>query len=142
MTKTILALIALAIAAPTAALGAAASQPPIVGVWRSTDDARSSVEVKADGTWIDRYQGDASATTKSHWRVFSGAHPPKDAADQTLDPKSTYLEVNDASGEPLFYGLDQVSAKFLELTYLSRGNTLTYRRMNPPHLAAATHSRP
>jgi hypothetical protein len=123
--RLIFALIALAIALP--AVAAPTPQSLMVGTWRSTDDARSMVEVRADGSWIDSYTGEPSATTTSHWMLFSGAKPPK-AADQTLDAKSTYLEVSDKDGA-LFYALEHVDAKSLELLYLDRGNTLTYRRV-------------
>ena len=124
--KLIFALIALAIALPAAA--APTPQSLMVGTWRSTDDARSIVEVSADGLWIDSYTGEPSATTTSHWLLFSGAKPPKAAAGETLDARSTYLEVNDKDGV-LFYALDHVDAKSLELLYLDRGNTLSYRRV-------------
>jgi hypothetical protein len=121
--KIIAAVIVLAVALP--AVAAPTPQSLLVGDWRSVDDARAQVEIKADGTWIDSYAGMPSATATSHWILFSGAHPPKDAADQTLDATSTYLEVSDEGG-PLVYALD---ATRLELTYLARGNTLTYARM-------------
>ncbi len=124
--KIIAALIVLALALP--AVAAPTPQSLLVGEWRSVDDPRAQVEIRADGTWIDSYAGTPSATTTSHWTLFSGAHPPKDVTDQTLDAKSTYLEVSDKDG-PLVYGLDRVDAKRLELTYLARGNTLSYARV-------------
>jgi len=125
--RVIIALVALAIALPAAA--APTAQQLMVGRWRSVDDARAMVEVRADGTWIDSYTGIPSATAASHWLLFSGAHPPKDAAGETLDAKSTYLEVTDKDAGPLFYQLELVDAKTLELSYLARGNELTYARV-------------
>ena len=124
--KIIAALIALALALPAAA--APTPQALMVGKWRSVDDARALVEIRADGTWIDSYAGMPSATTTSRWILFSGGHPPKDAADQALDAKSLYLEVSDKDGS-LVYAVDRVDAKRLQLTYLARGNTLTYARV-------------
>jgi hypothetical protein len=124
--KIIAALIVLALALP--AVAAPTPQALLVGDWRSVDDPRAQVEVKADGTWIDSYVGMPSATATSHWTLFSGAHPPKDAADQTLDAGLTYLEVSDEGG-PLVYGLDHLDATRLELTYLARGDTLRYARV-------------
>jgi hypothetical protein len=125
--RVIIALVALAIALPAAA--APTAQQLMVGTWRSVDDARAMVEVRADGTWIDSYTGIPSATAASHWLLFSGAHPPKEAAGETLDAKSTYLEVSDKDGGTLFYALDRVDAKSLALLYLDRGNELTYTRV-------------
>jgi hypothetical protein len=125
--RVIIALVALAIATSVAA--APTAQQLLVGKWRSVDDARAMVEVRADGTWIDSYTGIPSATAASHWLLFSGAHPPKEAAGETLDAKSTYLEVSDKDGGTLFYALDRVDAKSLALLYLDRGNELTYTRV-------------
>ena len=127
--KLIVASIALAIA--SSAVAAPSQQALMVGKWRSTDDARAMVEIRADGTWIDSYTGEPSATATSHWLLFSGAKPPKAAAGETLDAKSTYLEVNDQDGGSLVYALDQVDAKSLKLLYLDRGNELTYKRIKP-----------
>lgn len=127
--KIIVALVALLIAFPAAA--APTRQQLMVGRWRSIDDARAMVEVRADGTWIDSYTGMPSARTASHWMLFSGAHPPTAAADETLDAKSTYLEVSDRDGGQLFYALENVDAKSLKLLYLDRGNELTYERVRP-----------
>jgi hypothetical protein len=125
--RVIIALVALAIATSVAA--APTAQQLMVGKWRSVDDARAMVEVRADGTWVDSYTGIPSATAASHWLLFSGAHPPKEAAGETLDAKSTYLEVSDKDGGTLFYALDRVDAKSLALLYLDRGNELTYTRV-------------
>ena len=125
--KIIVALIALAIA--SSATAASTQQALMVGKWKSTDDAKAMVEIRADGTWIDSYTGEPSATATSHWLLFSGAKPPKEAASETLDAKSTYLEVNDQDGGQLFYALERVDAKSLELLYLDRGNELSYARI-------------
>ncbi len=125
--KLIVALIALAIALPATA--APTQQQLMAGHWRSVDDPRSLIEIRADGTWIDSYTGEPSATATSHWLLFSGARPSKDAAGETLDAKSTYLEVSDKDAGVLFYALDQLDAKSLDLLYLDRGNTLRYTRV-------------
>jgi len=127
--KLIVASIALAIA--SSAVAAPSQEALMAGKWRSTDDAKAMVEIRADGTWIDSYVGEPSATATSHWLLFSGAKPPKAAAGETLDAKSTYLEVNDQDGGQLFYALEKVDAKSLELLYLDRGNELTYARVKP-----------
>ena len=125
--KLIVASIALAIA--SSAVAAPSQEALMAGKWRSTDDAKAMVEIRADGTWIDSYTGEPSATATSHWLLFSGAKPPKEAASETLDAKSTYLEVSDQDGGQLFYALEKVDAKSLELLYLDRGNELSYARV-------------
>jgi hypothetical protein len=125
--KFVIALIALTLASP--AMAAPTPQALMAGKWRSTDDAKAMVEIRADGTWIDSYTGEPSATATSHWLLFSGAKPPKEAASETLDAKSTYLEVSDPDGGRLFYALEKVDAKSLTLLYLDRGNELSYARV-------------
>jgi hypothetical protein len=125
--KLIVALIALAIALPAAATPT--QQQLMAGHWRSVDDPRSLIEIRADGTWIDSYTGEPSATATSHWLLFSGAKPPKAAVSESLDANSTYLEVSDKDGGVLVYALDRLDAKSLDLLYLDRGNTLRYTRV-------------
>ena len=127
--KNLLVLIAILLAAP--AFAAPAPQP-LVGKWQSIDDAKSFVEAKADGTWIDTYSGMPDATTISHWLIFNGSHPPKESQGQLMAGPiagQSYLEVKDKDGDYLFYGLDHVDQKALQLTYLGRGNILSYKRV-------------
>jgi hypothetical protein len=107
-------------------------QQLIVGKWQSTQDRKSFVEAKADGTWIDSYKGMADATVMSHWLVFNGSHSPKESEGQLmagLIVGQLYLEVRSGDGDYLFYGLDRIDQKTMHLTYLGRGNLLQYRRV-------------
>lgn len=100
----------------------------LVGTWQSTDDTRFTREFDPGGHAIDRYDGDASATTEGHWLVFVGSSPPKGLAGQTLDPKAYYLEL-DQNGDQLVFGLVTLSRAELKMIYLTRGNLLAFVRL-------------
>jgi hypothetical protein len=128
--KKLLLLVALLMAPPS--IAGPSPQQLIVGKWQSTQDKRSFVEAKADGTWIDSYKGMADATVVSHWLVFNGSHPPNESEGQLMAGPivgQLYLEVRNGDGDFLFYGLDRVDQKTMQLTYLGRGNLLQYRRV-------------
>ncbi len=99
----------------------------LAGTWQSTNDARFTRELDADGTAIDRYKGDASATDKGTWMLFPGSAPPPDAKDKTLTPTSTYLEIKEGD-DALFFEIDSVSPKALSMFYIERGNRLAFIR--------------
>jgi hypothetical protein len=132
--RLILAALALMIAAPAMAVAAPTAQQLIIGTWSNDADAKARVQVKAGGAWIDSRTDDPTATSKSAWRLFSGAHPPKEfPTGETLNAKGAYIEVNDGGGEWRFYGLDLVNAKALDLTDLSDSSKLTYSRVKASH---------
>ena len=100
----------------------------LAGTWQSTDDTRFTRELDANGTAIDRYEGDASATTKGTWALFSGSAPPPDAKGKTLTPASTYLEIKEGE-DVLFFEMDSLSLQRLSMFYIERGNRLAFTRL-------------
>jgi hypothetical protein len=137
--RQFLAVIALMIAGPAMAMAAPTAQQLVVGTWSNDADAKALVQMKAGGTWIDSRTDNPGAASKSAWRLFFGAHPPKAfPTGETLSAKGAYIEVNDFGGEYRFYGLDLVTAKTLHLTDLSDSSKLTYTRVK----AAAAARKP
>jgi hypothetical protein len=101
----------------------------MVGAWRSTDDAKSTIEVTADGVWISSYVTSPPVRDVSAWRLFTSADAPAEAANYTLEPGKAYLEVK-APDATLHYEIGDVSADSLELFYLARGNRRAFHRMS------------
>src|ERR1017187_8073729 len=97
----------------------------IVETWLADADATSLTQVSANGDWIESRTNDPDATTKSAWRLFSGAHAPKEmgAGFPVLDPKATYIFIDDFGGEFRFCRLDLVNATALHETWANDDST-------------------
>ena len=113
----------------------AAAQPTLadirqmmIGTWQSTDDTRFTRELDADGKAVDRYDGDASATTPGEWTVFSGATAPADLVNYKFHADGVYLEVQQ-NGDTLLFALTGADRASLQMVYLERGNTLSFTRL-------------
>jgi len=98
-------------------LDAAISQPVktqtdlLLGRWVSLDDANSEIEFSVNKKMIDYYQGKKISE-----------------ADFTVQGEK-YLVAAD-KGEEFKYSITELSDKNLTLTYLSRGNTLRYKKID------------
>ena len=105
----------------------APGQAPIVGEWRSTDDANFTRQFNPDGTYTDSYEGDASATSNGIWKLFTTTNPDS-AFTGVLAQGTTYLKMADAS-TTLFFSILKETNDGLQLLYLDRGNTLSFTRV-------------
>jgi hypothetical protein len=122
------------------ALGGAArgdSAPPplaavahaMLGVWQSTDDTRLSREFRADGTAIDRYDGDPDGAQSGVWLLFVGSAPPPEFVGHlTFAAKAVYLEIRE-NGDTALFGITAVDRSALQMVSIDRGNTLTFNRL-------------
>lgn len=97
------------------------------GVWRATDDTRALREFRTDGTEIDSYVGDSNATATSTWRLFTSQNPDVSLQEPLVDGV-VYLKLTSGDGT-LFFAVEYVTTRTLNLTYLGRGNTLSYTRV-------------
>lgn len=101
----------------------------LAGRWQAIDDARAIVTIAADGTWTSDYVGEDTAHDVAAWRAFSGAQAPRELADHTFTPTSTYIEVASADGKS-YYELGDVDVGTFDMFYVGRGNRLAYTRVN------------
>jgi hypothetical protein len=95
----------------------------LIGRWRSVDDADSEIRLADDGTYEDIYAGDVLDRG-----TFS-------LTDACLEDDGGYdgliLVVSFAGETPFCYVVSHVDSLRLSLLYISRGNTLMYRRVAP-----------
>ncbi|MBI5456472.1 hypothetical protein HY969_01905 [Candidatus Kaiserbacteria bacterium] len=98
----------------------------IVGTWKSTDDAKFSRTFLADGTVIDKYEGNEDATTEGMWKTFMGTDA--ENAPAPLDEGVVYLKIT-MPEEVLFLSIPKLTADALEMMYLSGGETLKFTRV-------------
>ena len=100
----------------------------LAGTWQSTNDPKFSREFDPDGTEIERYEGNSSATVTGRWMLFLGSAPPPGLAGRTFDAKSIYLKLNQ-NGDVLLFALVGLSRSDMKMVYLERGNLLTFARL-------------
>jgi hypothetical protein len=101
----------------------------LVGVWQSIDDTRFSREFRADGTAIDRYEGDPDNSQSGAWLLFAGsAPPPQLAGHRAFAAKGVYLEIRE-NGDTMIFGITALDRSALQMVNIDRGNTLTFNRL-------------
>jgi len=100
----------------------------LAGTWQSIDDTRFTRELDADGKAVDRYEGDASATTAGRWTLFLGSKPPAGTTGRAFQPDVVYLRL-DQNGDVLLFALAGLSRSDMKMVYLERGNLLSFVRL-------------
>ncbi len=109
-----------------------ASDPAMNGTWKSNDDAKFTRTFKADGTVTDAYQGDASATESGTYAVVdplkesAGAFGSVSAASLT---GMTVLKLTFPKSGVMYFGVNSMTETSLKLTYIGRGNVLTFTKV-------------
>ena len=91
------------------------------GNWVSTDDPKSELQVKGN-EWIETYKGEKPEATK-----FATGDSCLANDKAKTNPKGKYITVFDKDESRCFY-IVNVSDSKLELSYVGRGNTLTYKK--------------
>ncbi|HEY4524861.1 MAG TPA: hypothetical protein VJL39_00680 [Candidatus Paceibacterota bacterium] len=102
--------------------------PLMSGKWGSKEDAKFVREFRADGTFTDTYEGDASATMSGTWAVVD---PTKENVGIPAASLSgiTVVRMNFADG-PMYFGVNALSETDLTLTnYSGRGNILMFSKI-------------
>jgi len=91
------------------------------GNWVSIDDPKSELQVKGN-EWIEIYKGEKPETTK-----FATGDSCLANDKARTNPKGKYITVFDKDESRCFYIVSVTDSK-LELSYVGRGNTLTYKK--------------
>jgi hypothetical protein len=91
------------------------------GTWISTEDSKSSIEVKSN-IWKELYTGEKPEEFK-----FATGDTCLANANSKSNPNGKYITVFDPDGNRCFYVVTVNDTK-LELSYVGRGNTLTYKK--------------
>ncbi|MCX6159421.1 MAG: hypothetical protein WCK13_03905 [Ignavibacteriota bacterium] len=91
------------------------------GKWVSTDDSKSVLQVKGN-EWIEIYNGEKPEITK-----FATGDSCLANDKAKTNPKGKYITVFDNDEIRCFYIVNVNDSK-LELSYVGRGNTLTYKK--------------
>ncbi len=115
---------------PAPALNEAAVATNINGVWQSTDDPSYSVDITSSGKWTDDYKEAGATTTISEtgtYTFFTSANPDPDFSGP-LASGVVYLKLVEGP-DTYFYSVLEATNNQLQLSYLARGNTLSFVRV-------------
>jgi len=108
-----------------------ANDPAMNGRWQSTEDAKFMREFRADGTVVDTYEGNASATTMGTYMVIDPAAEtglPVPAANLA---GMTIIKTTWSNGVIMYFGVNSLTESDLKLVNLSgRGNILIFTKVN------------
>lgn len=137
LTAPVLALCTLFFACVAVAADAPPAAPPdlavihnaLVGTWQSQNDTKLTREFDADGTTIERYEGDDSGTNIGRWTLFFGKSPPPGFSGHKLEDKVVYLII-DQNGDVLLFALAGLTRSDMKMIYLERGNVMTFARLD------------
>jgi len=99
----------------------------VVGSWQSTDDPNYTVKITAGGKWTDAYGADASASQTGTYTIFTSQNPDKDFTG-VLQPGIVYIKLVEGSST-YYYSVLDASGNTLQISYLDRGNTLSFTRV-------------
>ncbi|MEK7080062.1 MAG: hypothetical protein AAB901_02120 [Patescibacteria group bacterium] len=109
-----------------ASVNPAALKADVTGTWQSTDDPKFTREFRANGTVVDRYEGNKDATTEGSWKVVTDSRTLPASIPNAKD--LTIIQVGFPE-EVLLFTVVGVSSTELELSYVGRGNTLHFTRI-------------
>ncbi|KND47447.1 MAG: hypothetical protein AB199_03390 [Parcubacteria bacterium C7867-004] len=98
----------------------------LAGDWRSKDDAKFTRQFSADGTVVDRYQGNDDATVTGEWSIV--ADPSKEAIPLPVvkDAKIVKIEFPE---EALYFAVNGLTETDLSMIYLTGNGTLEFSRV-------------
>ncbi len=99
----------------------------LVGIWKSTTDAKFIREFAKNGTVIDMYDG--KKVTTGTWKVFMSEKPLK--VTFPLERETIYVQMiaSGAKGETFTFKLGKLTPDELQLTYMERGGVNTFVRV-------------
>ncbi|MFA5405079.1 MAG: hypothetical protein WC358_09110 [Ignavibacteria bacterium] len=91
------------------------------GTWISTEDANSQIQIKSN-FWVELYEGEKPDTFK-----FALGDSCLANINAKANPSGKYITVFDPDGNRCFFVVSVNDTK-LDLSYVGRGNTLTYKK--------------
>ncbi|HEY0947940.1 MAG TPA: hypothetical protein VGE53_00405 [Candidatus Paceibacterota bacterium] len=96
------------------------------GTWRSTQDPRFIRVFAIDGSVTDYYEGEESATVIGRWNVVEDANAEQPEFATLSGMRTIKIEFPE---EVLYFAVVTLTDEKLELSYLARGNTLSFTRV-------------
>ena len=100
----------------------------MTGTWQSLEDTRFTRQLNADGTSVDRYEGDDTATSAGSWRLLEGVALPPDLAARKLPPEGVYMTLTE-HGDRYLFALTALDPQSMEIINIDRKQKLSFVRL-------------
>lgn len=106
------------------------SKESLLGTWESNDDRKNILIFTSDGMWKEEYE--AKIVTIGNWVILDSFENQvlPEILQGYKDVDGTFLKKTDSDGEVYYYDITGVSDTSLWLTYLARGSSLHYSKIN------------
>jgi hypothetical protein len=114
------------VAAPVIDL--AAVKRTLTGTWQNSADTRFTRQFNADGTVIDRYEGDDSATIHGTWIVVKGDSFPLDRRGQKPPPDAVFLQLMQ-NGDGILLQIAALDPQTLRVVNIISGRDTLFLRL-------------
>lgn len=99
----------------------------MTGTWKSSDDAKFTRTFNADGTFTDSYEGEPSANESGTYSVVDATKVDV-GVPATAIAGMTVVKLSSSSGD-LYFSINEVTDSTLVMTYLGRGNILSFTKV-------------
>lgn len=111
--------------------GAENREAAMAGTWRSNTDAKFTREIRADGTMIDRYEGDTSAGVNGEWSIVDPTKESLGVPASSLTG-TTVVKIEWEGGvEVTYFAINSLTNSALRITDLTgRGEVTTFTKVN------------
>ncbi|HEX2592426.1 MAG TPA: hypothetical protein VHL34_13070 [Rhizomicrobium sp.] len=100
----------------------------MVGTWQNLDETGFTRQLNADGTCIDRFEGDASATSSGVWMLYDGRALPPFLAARKLPAEGVYMTLSE-HGDLYTFALTAFSPQSLQMINIDRKMRLSFGRL-------------
>ncbi len=115
-------------AAPAATISIDQIRRMMAGTWQNLAEPRFTRELNADGTSVDRYEGDDTATSFGNWKLVAGSALPPDLAARKLPAEGVYMTLAE-HGDIYLFALTAVDPQSLEMINLDLKQRLSFARL-------------
>ncbi len=100
----------------------------MTGTWQNTADTRFTRQLNADGTSVDRYEGDESATSVGTWKLFEGTALPRELAARKVPAEGLYMTLAE-HGDLYLFAVTAVAPQAMEMINIDRRQALRFERL-------------
>lgn len=97
------------------------------GTWQSKEDSRFVREFRRDGTVVDSYEGDDSATISGTWNFVENPAEEQPSLPVVKDARVLKIQFLE---EVMYFAITELSENDLSMIYLSGNGSLEFSRVN------------
>jgi hypothetical protein len=100
----------------------------MIGTWQNLADPGFTRQFNADGSSVDRVEGDDSATSAGSWNLINGAALPPELAARKLPAEGVYMTLSE-HGDFYLFALTQIDPQSMQMVNVDRNLKLSFARL-------------